>query len=126
MGILHPMRKLIIFISLFSVLSFAQKETTITASGGSPIPIAYDSSDSQSAAHSTRAAQHLAIQNKTAVDLAYAMGESDTAPSVDAGICQAGAACVKDSFTMGNNSVVYIRSNTGGTITAEDVIIETW
>lgn len=120
------MRNLVLAFAFVSISLYADLFVKITASGGAPIPVAYDSANSQSAALTTSATKHIAIQNKTAGDIAYSRGEAGTAPSKDEGICQAGAACVKDGFNMSNRGVLYIRSDTGGTITAEDVVIEIW
>lgn len=122
------MKKLQIFLlSCFLCSASFAGFVKITASGGSPIPTAYSTSDSQSAALTARASKGLTIHNQTGSQIAYSRGESDAAPSADDGVVPGGAVVTRDNFGISNNSVIFIRSDSGLAITDDlDVVIETW
>ena len=101
------------------------KFTKITATN---IPTAYDPGNAQSEMHTLSVAgQSVVIQNKTGSQIAYSRGEPGKVPSNDDGFVQAGGAVLKPNYQVGNQSSIFVRSDTGSPITdGLEVGVEVW
>ena len=89
----------------------ASKE--ITASSGSPIPAAYDKDDTQSAALVSDGASSLRVNNGTAIDLFYTIGDAGTTPgTTDEELVRKGAVVTDDGLIIEKGKVIYIRGRT--------------
>ncbi len=115
-------------IMLLASLVFAAQVSAIesfkiTASGGSPIPTAYSTSDTQSKVKTgLRYKSQVCVYNSTASVIAINIdnGDSSTAPSADAKdiyVPASTGACAGPPVS----SRVYLRSDSGSTITSGTV-----
>lgn len=121
------MRKLFLAFALLGSLAHAGvlQSFKVTGTGGAPIPVAYSTSDAKSKVATGIAyadAKGVCIYNATSSVIAVNVdnGSSSTAPTADVQDIYLGAGmgyCEKMSVT----SRVYIRSDSGSTITAGSV-----
>ena len=122
------MRLLTTFFFVFSLQAFGLAQL-ITASGGSPIPIAYDANDSQSKVMICGSSQEVEVINNTTTLLALGLKEGDILPTSDYAFVLAGPNAGRvflkgnQNQVIGNNTAVYIRSTSGAAITSGTVAI---
>lgn len=121
------MKKLLLFLALTcNALAFA-KGTAITASGGSPIPTAFSTSDSQSKVIECQG-NVVEILNLTETALAYGFGRTASVPSFDFAYTLPGSTTVgsgvlvKPLGGMSSGDYVFIRSM-GSAITSGTVLV---
>jgi len=98
----------------------------IISSGGSPIPIAFSLSDTQTQLLICDGTQHVLIQNDTNSRLAWGVGTVDKLPTKIAGFIIKRSSIVRDKFYLGTGSIIFIRSDTGNPITNGVVMGECW
>jgi len=131
MKLLNALSYATIILSL-SVACYGAKviSVIITATGGAPIPIAYDASDSQSLVldGTAQSRNHIIIDNNTSDDIAVSVDGSSSAvaPSNDVHDIYVRAGQVKTLDQKAIGGRVYLRSDEVGTITTGTVLIETW
>jgi len=122
--------KIIFFFCLLSLKIFgaAADTVTITATGGASIPIAYDSSDSQSLVLSglDSIRTHLCVINGTSSEIAVSVDGKVTniPPATDTLLLDGSQSGCLDVIGIGPK--VYLRSDSGAPITSGTVKIMVW
>lgn len=121
------MRKLLILclaIGFAGQLNAVSAGKRITGTGGAPIPTAYSASDTKSLIFSSlRYARELCVFNDTSAYIAVNFTGTGAAPTSnvnDRYIPDGVGRC----YDKGLGSAVYIRSDSGSTITSGDVILD--
>lgn len=114
-----------LFCTLLSHTGAYARAKLITASGGSPIPTTYSSSDPQSKVLTCPASKEVEVLNDTSEKLALGFKGEDAIPSEDYSIIISGPDAVRvyrqdpQNVVIGNGTVVYIRSLGAPIITGE-------
>lgn len=117
----------LLFLAFIVATSAFGKGTQITASGGSPIPTAFSTSDSQSKAMECQG-NVVEILNLSATALAYGFGKTSSVPVFDYAYALPGSTTVgsgvrvKPLGGMSAGDYVYIRS-AGSAITSGTVLV---
>ena len=102
------------------------KAAKITASGGSPVPTTFSLSDSQTQLLTCDGSRNLMIQNDSDFRIAWGIGTLTRLPIQIAGYVIPGTSIVRDLNWIGTDNIIFIQSDTGGSITTGLFLAECW
>jgi len=114
------MRLLLVLALALPMLALG-RGVTVTTSGGSPLPTTYVAGNGQSQVVTCGNSNKVKIFNECTAYIAWAWNDAGTAPAFDYDFCPGGTGTVCQYSVkggMGNNSTIYIRSDSGSPVTS--------